>query len=129
MTNIYFYSESQKKKEQLSKLCKKAGLGMSLLSPKDISKKVSEIAGLPSGIAIPYPSGIPSQTPTTAFYRMPEVLLFAGLEGKKISRFIDSFKTEGIEPVLLKAMITPYSMGWTLYELIEHLKLEAAGTR
>jgi len=129
MNNVFFYSEDKSKKAQIAALCKKMRIPMDDITPGDISRTVADITGLPAVAAIPYPSGIPSKTPTTAFYRMPELMLFAGLDAKKINQFLDSFKKEGISPVICKAMVTPYSMGWTLYELIEHLKLEAAGVQ
>lgn len=129
MAEVFFYSEDKEKALQIADLCRRSGLRMEELKPADLDRKVADITGLPPIAAIPYPSGIPSKKPAQFFYRMPEVLLFAGLDPKKLNRFLDSFPREGISPVICKAMVTPYSMGWTLYELIEHLKLEAAGMK
>ena len=62
-----------------------------------------------------------------ALYQMPEILVFIGVEDKKTDRFLDEYKESKAEPIALKAVATPHNIGWTVYELIEHLKEEAKG--
>ena len=62
-------------------------------------------------------------------YTMPELIIFSGFDENSLNEFLKAYKAKGIEKVQLKAVITPYNLNWTLYDLIEHLKEEAMGVR
>ena len=51
-------------------------------------------------------------------------MLFQGLADKEVHRFLEMYRAEGIPTVDLKAVVTPWNLTWTLYELAEHLKEE-----
>ena len=59
-------------------------------------------------------------------FLMPEVILFSGFNEGALKGFLAAYRQAGIEKVALKAVITPYNITWTLYDLIEHLKEESA---
>ncbi len=58
-------------------------------------------------------------------YNMPELLIFANVADDKLDGFLSMYRETGLDPVPLKAVMTPYNAGWTVYELIEELKKES----
>lgn len=52
-----------------------------------------------------------------------KMILFYGMTNKEISKFIDSFKTLGLDRPLF-AMVTPHSVKWKIAYLLEHLMEE-----
>ena len=60
-------------------------------------------------------------------YVMPEVLVFIGFDDSKLDLFLRTYKSLGVKPVALKAVSTMHNAGWSIYELIEHLKEEHQG--
>lgn len=55
-----------------------------------------------------------------------EVLLFNGLSDGELDVFLREYRNAGIEPVGLKAIVTPDNSVWTLNELITELIKERA---
>lgn len=55
-----------------------------------------------------------------------EILLFSNLTENKLDEFLSAYKTAGIEPVSLKAVVTPTNEKWTIEELAEELMKERA---
>ena len=51
----------------------------------------------------------------------PEILLFSNLTENKLDEFLAAYKTAGIEPVELKAVVTPTNGNWTIEELTQEL--------
>ena len=42
-----------------------------------------------------------------------------------LDRFLEAYRTGGLEKIKRKAVITPTNLGWTLYELAEQLGIES----
>lgn len=55
-----------------------------------------------------------------------EILLFSNLTENKLDEFLSAYKTAGIEPVSLKAVVTPTNENWTIEQLAEELMKERA---
>ena len=53
-----------------------------------------------------------------------EMLLFAHFPETLLSRFLQGWKTAGLPPVALKAVLTDENKGWTILELHEELLKE-----
>ncbi len=60
-----------------------------------------------------------------ALYNLPEFMIFNGFADGELDEFLHAYRAAGIPKIQLKAVVTPFNIGWTLYELIEHLKEEA----
>ena len=60
-----------------------------------------------------------------ALYNLPEFMIFNGFADEELDEFLHAYRAAGIPKIQLKAVVTPFNIGWTLYELIEHLKEEA----
>ena len=56
---------------------------------------------------------------------MPELILFFGIPDKLLDTFLAEYKKTDLERIRLKAIVTPTNLGWTVYQLTEHLNKEA----
>ena len=81
---IMYYTEDEKKSNQIAGLCKRLGIRTRKIKPSDINLGMGSLAGIKTGVV----------------------------------------KKEKITPVALKAILTPYNISWTLYELIAELQRE-----
>ncbi|MCR4897304.1 MAG: DUF3783 domain-containing protein [Lachnospiraceae bacterium] len=128
---VAFYV-GQEKKEELQKLIAGLGLEAEELRPADLKKKVDEILEERGrGDELPPKSLLGEIFPTKAgdsgvppLYRMPEVLLFCGVEDKALDAFLAGYKKAGLQPIADKAVITPTNRGWTLYQLLTEIRKE-----
>lgn len=53
-----------------------------------------------------------------------EILVFADFDDKDLDNFLAGYKEAGIEPIALKAVVTPANMNWTFVELYHELVQE-----
>ena len=68
---------------------------------------------------------VESAAKAPALYNMPELMIFNGFDSQTLDGFLNMYKMTGLPKIPLKAVVTPYNIKWTLYELIEHLKEES----
>lgn len=118
---LYFIADSRKEK-QIAKLCRKLGLRMKGLKPEDSNTEIGILAGINhigtgSGSARDH-------GPVSERYALPELLIFSGLSDERLDVFLAEYKKAGIEPIGLKAIVTPHNLTWTVYELTEELVRE-----
>ncbi len=52
------------------------------------------------------------------------MLVFADFDDKDLDDFLAGYKEAGIEPIALKAVVTPANMSWTFVELYHELVQE-----
>ncbi len=126
------YYVNQEKKEALLALIERLGLSAEELRPADLKKKMDEILEERGrGKELPPKSPLGEIFPTKAgdsdvppLYRMPEALLFCGVEDKVLDAFLAGYKKAGLQPIADKAVITPTNRGWTLYQLLTEIRKE-----
>lgn len=53
-----------------------------------------------------------------------DMLIFDGISSKELDIFLDRYRTSGLEPVKLKAMVTETNAGWTVEKLYGELAKE-----
>ena len=90
------YVKDREKEEQLQKLCKRLNIANIRIGQKDMEKE------------------------------MPELLVFSGIPEGMLDLILAEYRKEKIEPVALKAMVTPHNISWTVYELSSELAKEHA---
>lgn len=119
---VIFHVQDFKKEKQITKLCSQLGLRTRKLNQNDINQKVGVLAGMKEqkgtrdGMGMKAPAG----------YQLPEVMIFSGVPDSVLDQFLMEYKKAGTAPVALKAIVTPYNITWTLYELIGELVRERA---
>lgn len=115
---IYAYSSSPERLEVIKNVATKIGQNFKMISQSQLNDPVAQITG---GMKVPCKS-----RKAPPLYILPEIIIFAGLKDKELDKFYDTYKLTNQTSVRLKAVVTPYNMSWSLYELVEELKKEAA---
>lgn len=122
---ILLYIPKEEKRQRIMELCGGLRLETSLLTAKDAKKTIGELAGYRmAGTPGRGRSKTELYPEPPALYELPELLIFSGVQDTLMDRFLADYKAAGIPPVGLKAKVTPYNVGWSLYQLAEELKRE-----
>lgn len=127
MEALYIHTENIKKRSAIEKLCENLEIKVKEIGYSDLYRTVLDIV---ASVPIMFNNktnikgGTVSKVPP--LFLMPEVILFNGFNDESLQGFLAAYRKAGIEKVALKAVVTPYNITWTLYDLIEHLKEESA---
>lgn len=126
MEALYIHIDNKEKRSAIEKLCESINITVKDLSYSDLNRTVLDIV---ASVPIVFNNkningGTVSKVPP--LFLMPEVILFNGFNDESLQGFLAAYRKAGIEKVALKAVVTPYNITWTLYDLIEHLKEESA---
>ena len=119
---ILMYIANESKRKQIEALCARLSITAKQLKPSDMNNTVGGLVGI-KGIGGQKNINIPFG------YMLPELMIFSGIDDKKLDVFLESYRNEGIEKVELKAIVTPHNIKWTLYELVQELKKENTSIR
>ena len=112
---VFLHIPDKNKFDRISKLCEKSGYSCRQIQNADVNRTILElISGQSAGKKVSAPP----------LYFLPEMMIFQGLADKEVHRFLEMYRAEGLPTVDLKAVVTPWNLTWTLYELAEHLKEE-----
>ena len=112
---VFLHIPDRNKFDRISKLCEKSGYSCRQIQNADVNRTILElISGQSAGKKVSAPP----------LYFLPEMMIFQGLADKEVHRFLEMYRAEGLPTVDLKAVVTPWNLTWTLYELAEHLKEE-----
>ena len=112
---VFLHIPDKNKFDRISKLCEKSGYSCRRIQNADVNRTILElISGQSAGKKVSAPP----------LYFLPEMMIFQGLADKEVHQFLEAYRAEGIPTVDLKAVVTPWNLTWTLYELAEHLKEE-----
>ena len=112
---VFLHIPDKNKFDRISKLCEKCGYSCCQIQNADVNRTILElISGQSAGKKVSAPP----------LYFLPEMMIFQGLADKEVHQFLEAYRAEGIPAVDLKAVVTPWNLTWTLYELAEHLKEE-----
>lgn len=116
---VMYYIKDSRKEKQVIKLCRELQLRTRKIKSGDVNCTLGAMTGI---------SGMPLKTgkKAPAGYELPELLVFSGMADKKLDEFLAEYRALGIEPISLKAIITPQNVTWSLYELTTELIRERA---
>lgn len=123
MKNIMLHTADKKKEKQILELCSSMGLSVKLLTGKDINRMTGKLAEIHFS---PVQTSGPAHGKAPAGYILPDLIVFAGLDDKRLDEFLAAYKKAQIAPIGLKAVITPYNLTWSLYTLVSELIRERA---
>lgn len=118
MDMILLHINDKAKEQKILRICAAMKLQVRRLTEKDVGKSVGLLAGFKTG------KGSEGSGVAAALYSLPDCIIFAGVADKLIDDFLARYKSDGIEPTGLKAVVTLHNMNWSLYELLEELKKE-----
>ena len=119
MERVYLYTPKSETREKVQGVCEKLGMECLELVPADLNRYVGEIVGSEPSIKRPVH---PEKAPV--FFQMPEIMLFYGIPDGRLDQYLEEYRKAGIDRIAYKAVITPFNISWTLYELALELKRE-----
>lgn len=117
MPTVLFHTKNEAKKAQILALCRTLHFSARAFTDKEADCTVGALAGLPTAGKAETPS---------AGHDLPEVLIFSGDAGEALDLFLAAYRKAGIEPIALKAVVTPHNTGWTVRALVAELEKERA---
>lgn len=115
---IMFFTRDKNKSEQIINLCKRLDIHTRMIKPTDINMETGNLAGIKTT------GGKKEKNKAPIGYDMPEVMVFSGISSENLDFFLEQYKKAGIMPIALKAVLTPYNITWSFYELITELQRE-----
>lgn len=98
----------------LERLCREEGIRAVFLTQADCARPLGSLLGLPVQGASP--GGLPAEP----------VMIFSGFSGARMDAFLAALGRAGVPPVL-KAVVTPTNLGWSVSTLIDELARERDG--
>ena len=104
------------------KLCRRLNINFKRIEQQDVNKSVASIINLKNKV---FSEVLPqNDIKAPIFYVLPEIMIFSGLSDNELDEVLKEYKKDEIDPISLKAVVTPYNMYWSLYTLVEELKRE-----
>ncbi len=116
---VMLYTGNIKKEKKIAAFLREKGLNIRYIKQGDINKPLNIILGNAGK------SGhLKMEEKSPLNYKLPEIIIFSGLSQEELYKLLDEYKDSGLEPVELKAVITPVNITWSLYRLILELERE-----
>ena len=123
---VYTVGLKDDKSILIGNLCKSLEISYIRLMERDRYRTIREItSNIESGV-MPLSADFPIGGVNTKGGTNSEILLFSNLTDKKLDEFLAAYKTMGIEPIGLKAVVTSTNENWTIEQLTEELVKERA---
>lgn len=111
---VLLFNVGKEKRARIASLGRKLGLVVRQIEASDYGKPLGELL-LPV-------SGRQDQGAAVRVSSLrAEMMVFCGLAEKTLDAFLAGYRQAGIEPIPLKAVITPYNINWTPEKLVTEL--------
>ena len=114
---LLMYCKEETKRQKIRKLCQQFGMECQLLSVKDGKEEIGVLSGV-------YEKAMRTHEMPPFAWQIPELIVFSGLPESRLHLFLDAYRKEGLEPIALKAIVTPHNVMWSIYELSNELASE-----
>lgn len=106
-----------KKEKAIREFVRSCRMRYRSVQPSEYEKtlgSLAAIAGIPARMA-PGHGGRPANPvgKSAALPPVQEMLVFSGFSQEELEEFLSLYRTAGLEPVTLKAMVTMYNIFWT----------------
>lgn len=121
---ILLFEIGKEKERGVAEICKKLEIRSINIQPKDYGQKLGFLAGV---------QGFSKEKSIYQGSAFPmEMLVFSGMDSDCVDVFLDAYKSSGLKPIPLKAVLTPHNIFWTPKELFaeifkEHITLHPIG--
>lgn len=113
---IYLYNLHNEKGRQIELLCIAQGIECRHVESNEYGEYIGYIAQLPGFAA--------HNTPRMVVPFADEMLIFKGFDQEMLGTFLAQYRQAGIEPVPLKAGLTPTNVHWDSAQLHAELQQE-----
>ena len=112
------FSVTGLRRAALERVCRDEGIRLVPAGPEEAGQTVAALCGM-----MPRQPVAPSQP----FAR--ELAILCGFDNKALDGFLAAWKKTGLEPIRLKAMLTPTNALWTAERLYQEIAAEDAAMR
>ncbi len=116
MARILLFGVKTEKTEAIRRIAQKIGADVTVVNRRDYGQKIGTLAGI-SGF---HKDGKVYMGPDFAM----EMLVFSGMLPTQVDTFLAEYKATGLQPVALKAIVTPHNVSWTADALSRELMKE-----
>lgn len=120
---ILLFHVDGKKASRIQTLCRTLHFQTKIVSGTQYRNSLGYVAGI-TGIP---PIGQDDHTGLTDLSHDPfqkEMLIFSGMTSEELDLFLSSYRESGMEPIALKAVITPDNVFWSIGRLYRELEKE-----
>lgn len=115
---VYLYNLRNEKGRQIELLCVSQNIECRHVDSHEYGERIGYIAQI---------AGFTAQdTPQDISTFSDEMLIFKGFDQEMLGVFLSQYRQAGIEPVALKAGLTPTNIHWNSVELYTELQQERA---
>lgn len=113
---VLLFHVEKTKQRQIADLCRKLKIESIIVPKRQYGESLGALAGIPG---IPRKNIVCDQTELSG-----EMLVFSGIDSEALDVFLEKYRESGIEPVALKAVVTPHNIFWNVPALFEELVRE-----
>ena len=112
------FSVTGSRRAALERVCREEGIRLTLAAPEDRQQTLAALCGM-----MPKKAAAPQQP----FAR--ELAILCGFDEAGLDGFLAAWKKTGLEPIRLKAVLTPANALWTAERLYREIAAEDAAVR
>jgi pentatricopeptide repeat protein len=116
MKRLLLYNLHSIKGSQIHSLCTSLGLCAIHVESFEYLEQIGAVAEQPGFLR----AGVPPCGPSFS----EEMILFCNMDPEEVFRFLKEMKKRGIQPVDLKAILTPHNVCWNSLQLHQELLKE-----
>lgn len=116
MQQILLYNLEGTKAQQIKQLCTLQKIRFKSIAPEQYMETVGSLAGV-TGME-------KTNTPFTGTPFADEMLVFVNFSDESLWDFLSRYRKAGIEPIRLKAGLTPHNVTWNSIQLRDELMRE-----
>lgn len=100
----------------IQKICQQLGIRIVSVGRRDYGQKLGALAGV---------KGFAKEKKIYTGAELPaEMLVFSGMNSLQIDAFLGAYKTCGLAPIALKAVVTAHNVSWSADALFRELMQE-----
>lgn len=115
-SKILLFHVASKKEKQIDQICNSLHIKTVKIKPTSYSQKLGYLAGI---------SGFNRENISYSSPDFPsEMMIFSGMDSDLLDSFLALYKEKAIEPIGLKAVLTPHNIFWTAEALYKELLRE-----
>lgn len=113
---ILLFEIKKEKRSIIKHICRKLGIEMREIRPIDYGQSLGYLAHI---------EGFARQKGNHNGGAFPEeMLVFSGMNSDHLDRFLDSCREMNMDPIGLKAVLTPHNVWWTAEHLFQEIRRE-----
>ncbi len=111
---VLLYNLATDKGEQINKLCNVLGIKVRWVEPKEYNLSLDSLSNFGGPVSV-----LANQKTTDNF--LGEMMVMVNFTDELLDKFLKEYKLNKIEPVFLKAILTPHNKTWSSIMLQKEL--------